>query len=223
MRYDIKFVDENGNEGFISIFNSAFLASKLVEKSWFIIIGKPQLRAGKIVFSHPDVVPATSPTDDVASTGSPTTHNTGRIFPIYSEMQGIKPGRFAQKIWDNLGRIPDYFAEYLPEEFTANFHLLDVVNSIKNLHYPENEEMRNKALYRMLFDRLLRIQLFSLMNKLEYQGTLETPELLETPHWEILKPMLDQISFTLTVAQKKVIVQILEDMHRGKSMLRLLQ
>lgn len=61
MRYDIKFVDEKGNMGSISIFNSAFLASKLVEKSWYIIIGKPQMKLGKIIFNHPDVVPATAP------------------------------------------------------------------------------------------------------------------------------------------------------------------
>jgi ATP-dependent DNA helicase RecG len=111
----------------------------------------------------------------------------------------------------------------LPEAFLQEFKLLPVVETVKNLHYPESDEMRRKALYRLFFDRLLRIQLFSLMNKLEYQGTLEVPSLQETPHWEVLKPILDQLSFSLTVAQKKVIVQILEDFYRGKPMLRLLQ
>jgi ATP-dependent DNA helicase RecG len=94
---------------------------------------------------------------------------------------------------------------------------------MKNLHYPANDEIRKKALYRLFFDRLLRIQIFSLMNKLAYQGSLETPPVSENPHWDILKPVLDQLSFSLTVAQKKVIVQILEDFYRGKPMLRLLQ
>ncbi|MDR0282572.1 MAG: hypothetical protein LBI53_04685 [Candidatus Peribacteria bacterium] len=138
-------------------------------------------------------------------------------------MLGIKSGRFAQKVWNNLDKIPEYFTEYLPEEFMKTFDLLDVVSTVKNLHYPESEEMKRRALYRLFFDRLLRIQLFSLMNKLEYQGTLETPNLQETPHWEVLKPILNQLSFSLTVAQKKVIVQILEDFYRGKPMLRLLQ
>ena len=117
----------------------------------------------------------------------------------------------------------EYFTEYLPEEFLQQFSLLEVISTIKNLHYPENEEMKRKALHRLFFDRLLRIQLFSLMNKLEYQGTLETPNLQETPDREVLKPMLNQLSFTLTMAQKKVIIQILEDFYRGKPMLRLLQ
>jgi ATP-dependent DNA helicase RecG len=103
------------------------------------------------------------------------------------------------------------------------FTLLDVVSTVKNLHYPESEELKRKALYRLFFDRLLRIQLFSLMNKLEYQGSLESPPLSEDPHWEVLKPLLDLLPFSLTVAQKKVIIQILEDFHRGKPMMRLLQ
>jgi ATP-dependent DNA helicase RecG len=59
--YDIKFADQYGNIGYISIYNSAFLANKLVEKSWYIIVGKPQMKFGKIIFNHPDVVPATAP------------------------------------------------------------------------------------------------------------------------------------------------------------------
>ncbi|MBR4633724.1 hypothetical protein IKO50_01870 [bacterium] len=45
----------------------------------------------------------------------------------------------------------------------------------------------------------------------------------ENPHREILKPITDLLPFQLTVAQKKVIIQILEDFHRNSPMLRLLQ
>ncbi|MDR2189641.1 MAG: hypothetical protein LBP53_00080 [Candidatus Peribacteria bacterium] len=227
--YDIKFTDENGNIGYISIYNSAFLAGKLVEKSWYIIVGKPQYKYGKIVFNHPDVVPATAPENPSSlpfvkgNAQGDETYNSGRIFPVYSEMQGIKPGWFAQKVWNNLDNIDQCFSEYLPNEFLQHFGLLDVVATVKNLHYPESDELRKKALYRLFFDRLLRIQLFSLMNKLDYQGSLETPPLSENPHWDELKPILNQLSFALTIAQKKVIIQILEDFYRGKPMLRLLQ
>ncbi|MBR7036389.1 hypothetical protein IKI14_00530 [bacterium] len=57
----------------------------------------------------------------------------------------------------------------MPDEFVKEFQLLDVKNTIKNLHYPDSEELKDKALYRLFFDRLLRIQIFSLQNKLNYQ------------------------------------------------------
>lgn len=220
--FDITFQDVHWNTGHISIFNSAFLASKLTEWAWYIIVWKPQNKFWKITFSHPDVIPATAP--DIDDTEwEDTSYNSWRIFPIYSEMLWIKPWWFAQKIWNNLYKIDQIFSEYLPEEFVKEFQLLDVVSTIKNLHYPENDELKNKALYRLFFDRLLRIQIFSLQNKLNYQWTIEDSPINENPHRDILKPILDLLPFTLTVAQKKVIIQILEDFHRDSPMLRLLQ
>lgn len=55
--YDIRFEDELGILGTISIFNSGYLASKLTEGNWYIIVGKPNFKYGKIIFSHPDIVP----------------------------------------------------------------------------------------------------------------------------------------------------------------------
>lgn len=219
--FDITFQDIHWNTGHISIFNSAFLASKLVEWSWYIIVWKPQFKFWKLTFSHPDIIPTWTPEEE--SEDWDTSYNTWRIFPIYSEMLWIKPGWFAQKIWDNLWKVDQIFSEYLPDEFIKEFQLMDVVSTIKNLHYPESDELKNKALYRLFFDRLLRIQIFSLQTKLNYQWTIDETPVNENPHWDILKPIMDLLPFSLTVAQKKVIIQILEDFHRNTPMLRLLQ
>lgn len=180
------------------------------------------MKMGKIIFTHPDVAPATA-TDPTEGNEGNQRPLASRIVPIYSELQGIKPGRFAQKIRENLNKVEEHFHEHLPTAFREKFKLIDVITTIKNLHYPENFQLLEQARFRLFFDRLLRIQLYSLKNRLEYQGTLETPALSETPHRNVIKPLLDQLSFSLTVAQKKVIVQILEDFYRNKPMLRLLQ
>ena len=219
--YDITFQDIHWNTGHISIFNSGFLASKLAENCRYIIVWKPQMKYGKLTFSHPDVIPTVAPEEE--SEDGDSSYNSGRIFPIYSEMLWIKPWWFAQKVWNNLWKINQIFSEYLPDEFVKEFQLLDVKSTIKNLHYPDSEELKNKALYRLFFDRLLRIQIFSLQNKLNYQWTIDDLPVNENPHREILKPITDLLPFSLTVAQKKVIIQILEDFHRNSPMLRLLQ
>lgn len=213
--YDITFEDENWALGTISIFNSGYLASKIEEEKRYIIVGKPNFKYGKITFSHPDIVPS-------AENGQLTQlHNSGRIFPVYSEMNGIKPGRFAQKIRDNLSQIPNFFTEYLPAEFLKTFQLLEVKETIKNIHYPTSHEIKNQAIHRVFFDRLLRVQLFSLMNKLNYQA--QTKQIPSDQQREILKNMLSLLPFELTTAQKKVIKEIIDDFHSGKPMLRLLQ
>lgn len=213
--YDITFEDENWALGNISIFNSGYLASKIEENKRYIIVGKPNFKYGKVIFSHPDLVPSNENWELTEL------HNSGRIFPVYSEMNGIKPGRFAKKIRENLNQIPLFFQEYLPNEFLKTFWLLDVQNTIKNIHYPSSHELKNKAIHRVFFDRLLRIQLFSLMNKLNYQNTSKPTT--TTQQREILKNILTQLPFELTTAQKKVVKQIIDDFHWGKPMLRLLQ
>ena len=50
------------------------------------------------------------------------------------------------------------------------FQLLEVQKTILNIHYPESESLKSQAIHRVFFDRLLRIQLFSLMNRLNYQS-----------------------------------------------------
>ena len=136
-------------------------------------------------------------------------------------MNGIKPGRFAQKIRDNLNQIPNYFSEYLPNQFLKDFSLLSVPETIKNIHYPNSHNLKNQALHRVFFDRLLRVQLFSLMNKQNYQSA--TKQISTDQQRDILKKMLSLLPFELTTAQKKVVKQIIDDFHSGKPMLRLLQ
>ena len=136
-------------------------------------------------------------------------------------MNGIKPGRFAEKIRDNLNQIPNYFSEYLPNQFLKDFSLLSVPETIKNIHYPDSHNLKNQALHRVFFDRLLRVQLFSLMNKQNYQSA--TKQISTDQQRDILKKMLSLLPFELTTAQKKVVKQIIDDFHSGKPMLRLLQ
>ena len=65
----------------------------------------------------------------------------------------------------------------------------------------------------MFFDRLLRVQLFSLMNRQSYQANKKTSS--EAQQRGVLKAMLQRLPFELTMAQKKVIKQIIDDFHSG--------
>jgi len=82
--------------GQISIYNASFLASKLQLSTWYVITGKPSFRFGRFVFSNPQVTPSTVLEDEDVDKD----FAVGRIYPIYPEMNGIKPGWFAEKIWN---------------------------------------------------------------------------------------------------------------------------
>lgn len=224
--YNIIFVDPVGNKGQITIFNSGFLASKINEDKRYIIVGKPTIKLGKITFSHPDVVETEAPEDpDVALENkmeAKENYNTGRVFPIYPELMGIRPGRFAQKIRLLIDKIDTIFSEYLPNEFIQKFWLMGVQETIKEMHYPSSFEKQKQANLRIFFDRLLRIQLYSLLNRSSYQQnkTNMEGELIDR---NIIKDIISTLPFELTNAQKKVIKHIIENIHEPKPMLRLLQ
>ncbi len=221
--YTIKFQDELSNIWEISIYNSWFLASKIEKDKTYIIIWKPNFKFWKFVFSHPDVMPAENfESNEDLKTNSSHHYKTWRIYPIYSELNWIKPTWFAEKIWKILPYIEQDFSEYLPTEFLKEFHLLDVQTTIKNMHYPKTMEMKDKASYRVFFDRLLRIQLYSLINKQEYQKWKIIKNEVQIDR-DVVKEIIAKLPFELTNAQKRVIKDIIENLHDTKPMLRLLQ
>ncbi len=218
--YEMKFEDIKWNIGHISIFNSGFLASKIKEDWRYIIIGKPQFKYGKILFSHPEIIETRN--EEIWENEVATEYNTWRIYPIYPELNGIKSARFAQKIRWLMDRVDIFFDEYLPSEFIQKFWLLTVQETIKKIHYPENKEDAKKAFQRIFFDRLLRIQLYSRIHKINYQAQ-SNKTWADLPDWDLIKTFLEGLPFTLTNAQKKVTKSIIDDIHSEKPMMRLLQ
>ena len=235
--YTINFIDQIGNKWIITIFNSWFLASKIHEDKRYIIVGKPSINYGKITFSHPEVIETEAPEETETSeeelgtsnehTPSTTSkisdvYNSGRIFPIYPELMGIRPGWFAQKIRSLMDKVDAIFSEYLPKEFIDKFWLIGVQETIKEMHYPSSFEKQKEANLRIFFDRLLRIQLYALINRSTYQLNKTNME-HEIIDWNIIKEIITTLPFELTNAQKKVIKHITENIHEPKPMLRLLQ
>ena len=92
------------------------------------------------------------------------------MYPVYPEFLGISPVRFAKKIWENLDAIPELFHEHLPKDILDMYELMDIPTMVRQLHYPDSLEMVQKAQERLYFDRLLQIQLASLLNKQAYQS-----------------------------------------------------
>lgn len=152
-----------------------------------------------------------------------TSRNIDRIYPIYSEILGISPSWIARNMRKAIWAIPEYFKEYLPDEFLKEFGLLDVQTTIRNMHFPDSEDLLQMAQQRVYFDRLLRIQLHALLARQEYQDTIINKNNHWTPDFDIIKEFIASLPFELTTAQKKVIKENIESLHSGRPMMRLLQ
>jgi len=224
--YDISFVDEIWNKWSISIFNSWYLAGQIQEWDWYIIIWKPTIKVRKMVFFHPSVVKTTwdewTPIDQEWNKTDDESFKSGRIYPIYPELYWISSWWFAKKMWCLIDKVDVFFDEYLPSEFLQKFDLLSVADTIKEIHFPTNIELNKKAFHRIFFDRLLRIQLYSLLNKDDYILWSKFSDFWE-PNREEIKMIIERLPFKLTMAQKKVIKHLIDDLHLPKPMMRLLQ
>lgn len=99
---------------------------------------------------------------------------------------------------------------------------MHVHKTMKAIHYPESYDEQQQAIKRVFFDRLLRIQLHALRKKQQYQADAQH-EVQAAINWDIIKQIQSKLPFTLTNAQKKCIKAIIEDFHKSKAMLRLLQ
>jgi len=216
--YDIKFEDEHWNKWQISIYNASFLASKININSCYIIVGKPTFKFGKFIFTNP----AVTSSEFTDSKNTENGHLSGRIYPIYSEMNWIRPSWFAEKMWNILPEVDNLFEEYLPLEFLKEFNLLDINTTIKSLHYPVDIDSIRQWQNRVFFDKLLRVQLYSMINRNEYRRwniVLRESQIDRA----IVRNIIDSLEFELTNAQRKVIKTIIENLHEDKPMMRLLQ
>lgn len=212
--WQCRVVDEEGNEAELSYFKTWYIFNNIKEWQWYLIVGKPKITARKVIFSHPDLA-------ETQDSGASETNKAWRIYPIYSELQGISPWRFASKIWDQLDHIPQLFPEFLPSDFVQEFGLVSRAEMIRGLHYPSSHEHMERARYRLYFEKLLTIQLNTQIARRHYQATTQVIEW--SPEWDLVKEISSKLPFTLTDPQKKCIKQIVDDFYTGKPMMRLMQ
>lgn len=216
---DVIFQDINWDIWYIKVINSTFSIRWLKKDDIIFVIWKPKLDKGKIIFRYPEIKQTwEKELEDVKNVQD---FQVGKIYPVYSEMMWIKPSRFANKIAQNLKLIPSIFEEVLPKDFLNKYNLLDINKTIENLHFPQNNEILKKAQYRIYFEKLLKIQLISLLWKLDYTKNISQTK--TKPDWEIIKRIITKLPFELTIDQKKVIKEIVEDFHKSDNILRLLQ
>ena len=209
---EFKLEDENQNIAYASFMNNAFVLRQLKKWNTILISWKPKFSYNKWVFWFPEIL-SENFNWDLSSTNL-----VWNIVPIYSDFLWIKGSWFqnkiAQKIWD----VKEVLNEFLPEYLLKKYNLFDIYKSITNIHFPENANLLKKAQYRFNFEKLLIWQIVS-----NYNFALQKKWEPTQPDRNLIKEFLTKLPFELTNAQKKAIKKIIDDIHSGKTMARLLQ
>jgi ATP-dependent DNA helicase RecG len=199
----------------LSWFNSVGFIKKLFKNGDTVAVhGKVEWYNG-FVINHPEF-------DRLDHSDNPI--NTGSIIPIYSLTNELRSVGIEQRIirkiiiqaLDSVGSIKDIFND----SFIKVNNLNELKESLKQIHYPENIEKLNQAIYRLKFDEHFSLQIFMALIKKKIKNSRTKPLKDIGPYF---KTISDSLSFELTRAQKKVIREIHSDMKKDACMNRLLQ
>lgn len=150
---------------------------------------------------------------------NPNSLNIGRIVPVYT-----LPNRLSQKvirtiIRDALKEVNEEIYEFLPPNIVKAMDLCSRIYAIKNIHFPENNNAFFKARYRLVAEELLLLQ----MRLLQLKGDVgQKISNIKINSYDISK-MKNQLKFSLTNGQQKVLSEIFDDFSGGYVMNRLVQ
>ena len=145
--------------------------------------------------------------------------NIGKLMPVYPLSYGITNKDIMNTIrmvFENKDiRIP----EYMPEHLMKKYRLCGIEYAIKNIHFPKDKESLKVALYRLIFEELLVLQLGLFM----YKGGSSDKKGIVFKRDSRLDDVLESLPFKLTRAQSRALNEIIDDMCSEKVMNRLVQ
>ena len=203
-KMNFRLVTQNGVVG-VSIFNRAFMKKNLEIGTNVIVIGKYD--STKNVITASDI--------RIGVLGKEE-----KIEPVYHLTTGITSKSIHTCI--NLGllvygrEVPDYIPDYLLDKYGY----LNKKTSLNIIHNPSDltklEEVRNRLKYEELFTFMTKINYLKERNKKD-NGIGRNIDIKE------LEEFYKTLPFELTNDQKKVILEIINDMNSKKMMNRLLQ
>jgi ATP-dependent DNA helicase RecG len=151
--------------------------------------------------------------------------HTAGIVPLYSSSAawtkaGLNSRGFRRIIRNAMELYSGLVPECLPERIRADLDLPSIGRSLKNIHFPENEEVLAEARKRFSFEELFILQMaiasiHSLNRRIQKRYQYDPPG-------GLLRSFKASLPFKLTDAQSKVLGEIFDDLKAEAPMNRLL-
>ncbi|MDD5771289.1 MAG: ATP-dependent DNA helicase RecG, partial [Candidatus Omnitrophica bacterium] len=110
--------------------------------------------------------------------------------------------------------------DYLPFDLRNRNNLLNLAQSLLNIHFPQSFDMQKQALMRLSFEEFFVFQLPLVLRKLRRK---EKRGISHSVDGKLLDDFMLRLPFKLTAAQENALREIKKDMASGRVMQRLLQ
>jgi len=180
----------------------------------------------KLVFFNPEFE-LLDETEGAEGAASPASLDVGRIVPIYEELGGLTSRQLRRIIASSLADLANPLDDPIPPAIRNEHGFPDLRNCLQRIHFPvagDNIDDLNRrespAHRRLIFEEFFLLELvFALRKK---QSQLTTGVRFETSD-RIRSAVKRILPFHPTVAQKRVLKEIVEDLRAPHPMNRLLQ
>ncbi len=194
-----------------------FVLNKYKTGETYIVFGKPSFFGEKYNLVHPELE-TESENQRTQKLGLESYYNTTeKMKSNYLNSKAIR------NIQVNLSeQVKQGVPDTLPGYLLKKFNLMNLTDTLLNIHFPKNTDALKRARQRLKFEELFYVQMQILrQSKWREQNTQGFP-LPNVGHY-FNTFYTDYLPYTLTGAQKRVIKEIREDMRIGRQMNRLLQ
>lgn len=177
---------------------------------------QPVQFGGGLQMLHPKIKDPITDTSELPST----------LTPVYPAGEHITQTWLRKRI--DRAMLDVDLTDIVPASFTQSLSLPTLRDALKSLHHPSPgadyeaySERRTPEWRRLKFDELLAQQL-TLRYAREVKSELQAPRLLGT-HGNLREKLTASLPFSLTRAQKRVLVEIYTDLAQNAPMNRLVQ
>jgi ATP-dependent DNA helicase RecG len=180
-----------------------------------IVFGKPGVFNGAINIIHPEIEAVNKMAGRISSA----------LQAQYSTTEKLKNQFITSKSISKLTGIllkQIKYRDSLPSWLVARFNLMDLHDALNKIHFPANPDELEKARYRLKFEELFYIQL-NLLRFKTYRNIKQKGFVFSNVGLNFNNFYFNNLPFSLTEAQKRVMKEIRRDLGSGRQMNRLLQ
>ncbi len=216
-RLVVVFADDTGSIELVWFQGIKWIKDLLKTGVEYLVFGKPSEFNGKINLNHPELDIVSEQSIKKSNFLMPIYHTTDKMKKVGLDSKGIH-----KAMVNLLNAAKDVLGENLNEEVIQAYKLIPRFQAYLGIHYPKDNDILQKAQFRLKFEEFFFIQLKLLLKNQVSKKQMRGYKV------ESLNPMFNHfyeqyLPFELTNAQKKVLKEIRRDLASGAQMNRLLQ
>lgn len=198
-------------------FNQPYVAGRLEGAERLVVWGKVKEYKGakQIVSPEYEIIDGEEGEAEIEGV------DHGGIVPVYGLTEGLTNRRIRRVVSACLAKYLEAVEDWLEEEYLGERELPGLQDAIRNMHFPESEEERARALRRLKYDELFILETAMALRRENIRRTGGAPRIKVSARVdERIRKLFD---FEFTGDQEAVIKELRGDLERSAPMNRLLQ